>query len=129
MIARYLLAWLLMVPLGILNGTLRQFTYGRIVPELRAHQLSTLTGIMAFAAYVWLVDRQWPFASASDALLVGPIWVVLTVAFEFTFGRLVAKLPWQRLLQDYNLAAGRLWLLLLAALAFLPLLVFKLRTS
>ena len=35
------------------------------------------------------------------------MWLGLTLAFEFGFGRLVAKQSWEQLLADYNVAAGR----------------------
>ena len=44
----------------------------------------------------------------------------MTVAFEFGFGRLVAKASWEELLADYNLASGRLWPLVLAWIALGP---------
>jgi hypothetical protein len=50
--------------------------------------------------------------------------VALTVLFEFIFGRLVMKHPWSKLLADYNLLAGRLWLLVLLWLVIAPVLFF-----
>ena len=46
MITRYLFFWLILAIVAILNGTLRQFVYGPHMPELAAHQLSTVTGIL-----------------------------------------------------------------------------------
>ena len=47
----------------------------------------------------------------------------MTVAFEFGFGHFVAGHSWQRLLGDYNLLEGRVWLLfLLWILVVVPLL-------
>jgi hypothetical protein len=48
------------------------------------------------------------------------VWLGLTLAFEFGFGRLVAKQSWEQLLADYNVAAGRTWPLVLAWLATGP---------
>ena len=47
-------------------------------------------------------------------------WLGLTVAFEFGFGRLVAKQSWEDLLSDYNVARGRTWPLVLAWIAAGP---------
>jgi hypothetical protein len=47
-------------------------------------------------------------------------WLALTVAFEFVFGRLVAKQSWSDLVADYNLARGRTWPLVLAWIAIGP---------
>ena len=53
-------------------------------------------------------------------MAIGLIWLGLTVAFEFLFGRFVAGHSWIRLLQDYNILAGRVWSLLLLWVALAP---------
>ena len=120
---KYLLAWLPMVPLGILNGVARELSYGRYLSALHAHQLSTLVGALLTGLYIWLVGRLLPFGSTARALGVGAIWAALTVVFEFGFGRLVMGHPWSRLLHDYDLGAGRVWPLFLLWLCAAPMLV------
>ena len=46
--------------------------------------------------------------------MVGAAWLSLTVAFEFGFGRAVAKQSWEELLADYNVSQGRTWPFVLA---------------
>jgi len=41
------------------------------------------------------------------------MWTAMTVCFEFGFFHFVAGVPWEKLLADYNLFAGRLWVLVL----------------
>jgi hypothetical protein len=79
-----------------------------------------VTAIAAFAGYFWALNRRWPLRSRGEALAVGARWRTLTVAFEFGFGRLIARKPWRELLADYNLARGRTWPLVLAWLAVGP---------
>ena len=122
------LLWFPMVPLAILNGTVRETVIARHLAELPAHQLSCVTGIALFFSYTWLVSRRWPLRTSSQALAAGGIWLALTVAFEFGFGHWVAGHPWQRLLHDYDLPAGRLWVLVLLAVLLLPWLVNRLRS-
>jgi hypothetical protein len=122
----YALAWVGLSIVGILNGMLRVYTYGRLLPELRAHQLSTLTGILLFGLFTWLLNRRWPIASAGQAVTIGLLWLALTVAFEFLFGHYVIGHPWSRLLHDYNLGAGRVWALVLLWVAVAPYVVFRL---
>jgi len=55
--------------------------------------------------------------------LIGIAWLVMTVLFEFLFGRLVARKPWGELLQAYDPTTGNLWLLVLLAIAVSPWLV------
>lgn len=76
--------------------------------------------IVAFAAYFWRLHRRWPIPGGAEALRIGRAWLTLTVAFEFTFGRLVAKKSWRELASEYNLAEGRAWPAVLAWLATGP---------
>jgi hypothetical protein len=109
---KYVLAWMPMVPIAIANAALRQLWYGKYVAELRAHQISTATALLFFSLYIWVVIRRWRPASAGQALIIGVLWLMLTIAFEVLFGRYVAGLPWSRLVHDYNLGAGRVWVLI-----------------
>lgn len=64
---------------------------------------------MAFAGYFSFLQRRWPLSTDREALQVGAAWAAMTTAFEFTFGRLVAKQSWSELLGSYNVFKGRLW--------------------
>lgn len=122
---KYLWLWVPMVFIAIANGAVRQFYYGRCLGELPAHQLSTLTGLLLFGLYIFCVVRLFPPVTATRAVSVGLLWLGLTVAFEFLFGHYVAGHPWSRLFQDYNLLAGRLWLLVLLWLTLAPYLFYR----
>jgi hypothetical protein len=124
--AVYLAFWLALMALAIGNGLLREFGFGKSLPELYSHQLSTATGLLITTGAVWLLAYYWrPPASAGQAIAIGVAWLAFTLAFEFIFGRYVAGHSWQRLLYDYNLSAGRVWPVFLAWILLLPYAVFK----
>ena len=50
----------------------------------------------------------------------------MTLAFETALGRLVARQPWRVLLADYDLRAGRLWILVPLWVLCGPYVVFRL---
>ena len=129
MIWKYTLAWLVMPFIGIINGTIREFVYQKYLGELSAHQVSTVTGILLFGLFVWLISTRWRIQSAGQAVIIGGIWLGLTGAFEFLFGHYVMKHPWSRLLYDYNLLEGRLWVLVLVFITIAPCLVYRVRLS
>ena len=56
------------------------------------------------------------------------MWLVMTVAFEFLFGHYVTGHSWTWLLRDYDLSAGRVWLVLLVWITVSPFLFFRLQT-
>jgi len=124
-----LVAWAGLIPIMIANGVARESLYGPKVGDLPGHQISTAIGVLLLFGYVWLVFPWLRLTSPADGWRVGGLWVLLTVCFEFGFGRLVAGHSWSRLLQDYNLLAGRVWILFLAATALIPWLIFRVRAT
>jgi len=126
MILKYMAAWLLMPIIGIINGTIRQYGYTKALGELRAHQVSTVTGIVLFGLYIWALTLLWKIRSSAEAVAIGLVWLILTVAFEFLFGHYVMKHPWTRLFHDYNIFEGRLWVLVLVWITVAPYVFYRL---
>jgi hypothetical protein len=114
--------WVLFVILAIVNATLRNNIYGPILKnDLLAHQISTVTAIVLFLTtmYVFFSRTHAPY-TGMDLIAIGILWLALTIAFEFGFGHYVMGNPWSRLLHDYNLFAGRLWILVLVTILLGP---------
>lgn len=120
MMTRYLLAWFPMVLIAIFNASIREYTYGKFLSELHSHQISSLTGIILFGLFIGVITYVYPLESTLQALTIGLIWLALTIAFEFLFGHYVAGHSWVKLLEDYNLLAGRLWSLVLIWITLAP---------
>jgi hypothetical protein len=118
-----------MLVLAVANGALREVSYAKAMPELRAHQLSTLIGSVLMGVFIWFVIRTWPPSSGRHALLVGLVWLVLTVAFEFFMGLVLAHRPLSQVLEQYDLSAGRVWVLFLLWLTLAPWVFFRLRRA
>jgi len=124
---KYVLAWVPTVFIAIANGAVREGSYGKYLSELQAHQISTATGVLLFGIYIWLLLRIWRPASAGQAIAIGLVWLGMTVAFEFLFGHSVAKRSWSDLLHDYNLLAGRVWVVVLVWVTLAPYLFYRLQ--
>jgi hypothetical protein len=124
----YTLAWLGLMVIGFANGVIRQVSYRKWVGELPAHQISTVTSIVFFGLAVWLLERRWPLDSNGQALTIGLIWVGLTVAFEFLFMHYVRGILWSRLLHDYNVLEGRVWVFVLLWVLLAPLVIHRIRS-
>lgn len=130
MILRALLVWLLLLVLAIGGAAFRE---GVLAPRIggdAAHVVGTVVVVAVFLVVValtagWIV----PSMDAGRLLRLGVGWTVLTVAFEFVFGRYVMGHPWSRLLQDYNVFAGRIWILVLLTLLVGPWLIGRLQTG
>jgi hypothetical protein len=121
---KYILAWLPMLLLAVLNGALRDLGYKKYVGSLTAHQISTFTLIILFAFYIGYIIKHFSPASSTQAILIGTIWVILTLCFEFGFGRYRGN-SWSALLADYNILKGRIWILIPLWTLITPYLFFK----
>lgn len=119
--------WLLFVPLGILNGGLREKVLNPLLGPRVALPLSGVTlGILIFFVTALLI----PFLGAlrpSRYWRMGGGWLVLTVFFEFFFGRAVMGHPWAKLLEAYDPRGGNLWVVVLLMIAAAPYLTARLR--
>lgn len=122
-LARALLLWFVLMVLAILNGTVRQYGIIPFTGERVGHWISTvlLCGLILGAAYLawnWLAPH-----SLTEALRVGILWVLLTLAFEFLAGHFLFKKSWAELFADYNVMNGRIWVLVLITTVLAPYLV------
>jgi len=128
MVLKYTLLWLGLPILGIINGVIRNLFYKDVLGELLAHQVSTVSLLVLLSIYTWLFSFLWRLHSSTQALIIGLIWVSLTIAFEFLFGHFVTGHSWATLLHDYNILEGRIWLLIPIWTALAPFTIFKLQS-
>jgi hypothetical protein len=128
MLGRALLVWLLLLVVAVAAAAIRTGVLEPRLGESKAHVVGTIAVVAVFALLIWLVIG-WitPTVRPANLLLVGLLWLVLTVLFEFGFGRYVMGHSWSKLLADYNVCAGRLWVLVLLTVLFWPLLAGMLR--
>lgn len=123
---KYFALWFPMMLIAIANGAARDLLCKSAFGELRAHQASTLSLIVLFAIYFWVVIGRWKLESTAQAIYVGALWLAMTLLFEFGFGHIAAHKTWLELFQEYNLAAGRVWVFIPIWVAIAPYLFFKL---
>lgn len=121
-----LLVWGLLLLASILNGGLRELGYGRLMPELAAHQLSTLISLLILGLIMAAALRRWPPASTAEAWRIGLFWMALTLAFEFLFFHYFGGHSWAELLANYDVLDGRVWVLVPFWLALAPVLFHRL---
>ncbi|MBD3348975.1 MAG: hypothetical protein GF400_07245 [Candidatus Eisenbacteria bacterium] len=124
---RALVIWAVLAVVAVINGIIRNAWLEPALGEGRAHVLSTLAlcaliFLVALASIAWIGP-----ASLLQAALVGVFWVALTLTFEFLAGHFVFGHPWSRLLADYNLLRGRIWILVPIATYLAPRWAFRLR--
>jgi hypothetical protein len=124
---KYFISWLPGIVIAIANGTIRQYIYMRYLAELTAHQLSVISFIILFGIYVWFIIPLLRLNSLREAFAAGTYWFCFTVIFEFLFGHYVMGHPWSVLFHDYNIIAGRLWIVVLLWTIAAPPVMYHLR--
>jgi len=127
MLVRAALAWLAILVLAILNGALRQALLIPRLGERVGYIVSTVLLSTLVVGATWILLPWIRPPTARDAWLIGCLWLALTLAFEFLGGHYLFKTPWDRLLADYNVAQGRIWVLVLVTTLLAPILVQALR--
>jgi hypothetical protein len=125
MLVRAGVVWFAIMLLAILNGAARD---ALLVPRLGdpvARALSCLTLASLILLVTWF-SLQWIHpASLGDAWTIGVTWLAMTLTFEFVAGHYLFHTEWSTLLADYNVLAGRLWILVLVTITIAPALVFR----
>ena len=124
---RWTIAWLGGSVLGVANGIVREAVYADHVGDLTANQISGATLVALLTAYFWALDGRWPIPTARLAGEIGATWVLLTVAFEFFFGHYADGKSWSELLENYDLAGGHLWILVLVWIGVGPAVIRRMR--
>ena len=105
---------------------------GWLMPRLGdrpSHAISSVTLSIAILLAGWYVTGWVRPESRQQAWAVGAIWLCLTLAFEFLAGHFLFGRSWHVLLADYNLVAGRLWVLVLVTTLTTPLVAFIWHTA
>ena len=124
---RALAAWLVLVGVESVHGTLRELFLAPLVGDFRARRIAVFTGSLLILGVAWLFVR-WIRAGATVRLLaVGVLWLLLTVAFELWLGRSVMGFSWERLALEYDVTRGALMPFGLLLMAFSPLIAARLR--
>ena len=124
---RAIAVWFVLITAEMIHGIVRSILLRPRLGDRRARQIGVFTGSLVNLGMTHFFIR-WIGARTTRALVrVGVVWVVLTVVFEVTFGRLVMRSSWERIRSDYDLAHGGLLPIGLVALAGSPLVASRLR--
>ncbi len=118
--------WFLFMIAAILNAAAREGVYKSIIGELRAHQLSTIIFISIILLLTYLILRTAGIQlTDQQALLIGGVWLIMTICFEFLAGHFIFGNTWEKLFHDYNVLNGRIWSLVLLITFLAPYLTNK----
>ena len=126
-VIRAFLVWFVLMGVEFCHGAVRTLFLSPLLGDYAARQVSVFTGsiLIIFVAYIFI---HWIRAgSAVSQIAVGVLWLILTIAFEAGFGHYVFNLPWEAVLEEFNLLKGRMMPLGLIVLTFSPMIAARLR--
>ncbi|HEX7421396.1 MAG TPA: hypothetical protein VF505_16015 [Thermoanaerobaculia bacterium] len=119
---RGMIGWAAMAAAMSVNGVVRELAIKPRVGETAAGVVSAATGITLIQLIACRSLRRAPEVSTRQVSALAIVWLTMTLAFEFSIGRLVDKKSWSELLENYNVLEGRLWPVVLATLVAAPFL-------
>ncbi len=126
---RAITVWLVLIVAEILHGIARGIILVPHVGEFRSNQIGVFTGSIIILAIAVVFVRWIGATRPAHLLMVGFLWLALTLTFEIVFGRFVVGASWERLAADYNVLKGGLLPFGMLVLLLSPLLAWKLRGS
>lgn len=129
MVTKALVAWLGLLTLAILNGSFREAVIIPRVGTYAAHVASTIILCLLILAFSNLTIGWIDPPGSVAAWRIGALWLVLTVAFEFLAGHYLFGHSWNRIIADYNVFGGRVWVLVLLTTATAPTLAASWRQT
>lgn len=105
---RAVAVWLILIGTEVLHGVLRALYLAPRVGDLRARQIGVFIGSGLILAIAWLAAPWLRAETSRSQLLIGGVWLGLTLLFEVGFGRVVLRYPWGRVASDYDVFRGGL---------------------
>lgn len=106
-----ILAWLVLAVLAVANGFFREALLRPRVGERVGHVLSTIILSMIILAVSFKLVPWIGVGNLSDAWSMGLGWLLATLAFEFLAGHYLFGNPWSKIVANYNIVKGRVWVL------------------
>jgi hypothetical protein len=104
---KHLMGWAALPVMAVLNGLVRDTTYGSMLAHDAAHSLSVLPLSVAIVVWSRFLARRWPLDTPA-ALRVGGAWLVLTLGFEFGLGA-IQGMTFRAMISEYDVSDGKLW--------------------
>ena len=127
MLLKTIVIWLLLMILAIGNAAVRTTILTPWIGEQIGHIMSTIILCVIIFLVTWFFLLWINPVSARNALCIGLIWFIMTIAFEFMAGHYLFGNSWSKLFADYNIFKGRIWIFVLLTNLLSPRIVFVLR--
>jgi hypothetical protein len=124
---RALIVWLTLIAVEFIHGIVRAIFLVPVAGDFRSRQIGVFTGSVLILAVAYLLVPWLKVSDKNSLVSIGVVWLVLTVAFEFSFGHFVFGRSWGDLASDYNIFRGGFLLIGMTVLLFAPVIAAWMR--
>jgi hypothetical protein len=108
--------WIVLVVSSFLVGNLRAYLLFSLLGDYASHLVSVcLQTAIVITASFFLVKQYGSDHSPKIFFYIGLGWMLATFFSDFIIAHFILRTPWQIILPDYNIVAGRIWELVLLA--------------
>lgn len=127
LVFRSFLVWLVILGTAIASAVVREIV---LVPVMGADLALPVGGLLLTALICLIAFLCLPFFPEKGSrpyIVIGVIWFLLTLSFEFLLGHFVMGQPWHEILQVFDVSAGNLFVVALLATLVSPWLSARVR--
>jgi len=119
--------WFMLFIIAIVNAAIREKV---LAPTIGPGFALPVSGLLLSMLILFAAFLSMPFLGSLEGkmyILVGVVWLLFTLSFEFLFGHFVAGKPWPEIMQVFNIKKGDLFVVALLTTLISPWLSAKLR--
>lgn len=125
-VLKSLLVWILIIPLAILNGGLRDQILTPILGKQIALPISGVLLCILIFIVTFLLLNKLVRGTCKEYIIIGLVWLIFTIGIEFVIG-MKMNLSMTEMLSAYDITSGNLWLLVVLFTGITPWLTAKIR--
>lgn len=119
--------WLILTPIGILNGGLRIYITEPLLGSVALPLSSIILSVLIFIIIYLLIPKIGK-CKTIEYIIIGVCFAVLTNVFDLIV-TMIEKRPISDFFEMYNIATGNLWIIVVITMAFAPITVAKIRNE
>ncbi|WP_099237767.1 hypothetical protein [Synechococcus sp. BDU 130192] len=127
MIFRALLVGILIAFGEIINGNFRVRYLQKKFGRRTGKNISLCSGILLFTLIAYFCLPWIKPQNLLECAGIGLIWVMVMLSLDLYFGRVVFRLPWQKIVDDFNPLKGNFLGIGMLVLLFCPSIIFLLK--
>lgn len=117
---RAFLVWLLIIFAESVHGALRQIVFAPLIGDFPARRIAFFVGMLLIFLIAYLFIRWIRAGKAKQLFVIGLMWAILTLLFEFGLGLFILAYTPGRILEDYDVSRGGLMGFGLLFMVFVP---------